>query len=96
MSERSTSELRPTPSMTGQVRSEYLICTFRANCCSSYLSRAQVPAVASSSVRDRKKDGDESKGGLPALAGTREYEQSDQNQYQTEGGLRCYGIWNVP
>ena len=36
------------------------------------------------------------KGGPPALEGTREYEQSNRNWYQAEGGLRCYGIWNVP
>ena len=25
----------------------------------------------------------------------REYEQSDRNRQHAEGGLRCYGIWNV-
>ena len=39
----------------GQVRSECLTCTFRASCCSAHLSRAQVPAFASSSVRDMGK-----------------------------------------
>ena len=34
---------------------QYLTCTFRANCCSARLSRAQVPAFAGSSVRDRKR-----------------------------------------
>ena len=38
---------------SGQVRSECLMCTFRASCCSAHLSRAQVPAFASSSVQDR-------------------------------------------
>ena len=33
--------------------------------------------------------------GLPALAGIREYEQSDRNRFQAEGVLRCYGIGNV-
>ena len=39
----------------GQVRSECLTCRFRASCCSARLLRAQVPAFAGSSVRDRKK-----------------------------------------
>ena len=38
---------------SGQVRSESIMCTFRASCCSVCLSRAQVSAFASSSVRDR-------------------------------------------
>ena len=42
------------------------------------------------------KKGGGSKGESPALSGTREYEQSDRNRYQAEGGLMCYGIWNVP
>ena len=37
----------------GQVGSECLTCTYRAGCCSVRLSRAQVSAFASSSVRDR-------------------------------------------
>ena len=37
---------------SGQVRSECLRCTFRANCCSVRLSWAQVPAFAGFSVRD--------------------------------------------
>ena len=41
--------------VSGQVRSECLMYTFRASCCSTRLSRAQVPAFAGSSVRDRKK-----------------------------------------
>ena len=76
------------------------MCTFRASCCSARLSQAQVPAFTGSSVRERKKKrgggGGGNKGGPPALAGTREYEQSDRNRLQAEGGLRCYGIWNVP
>ena len=40
---------------SGQVRSECLTCTFRASCCSARLPRAQVPAIAGSSIRDRKK-----------------------------------------
>ena len=47
-----------------QVRSECLMCTFKASCCSARLSRAQVPAFACSSVRDRKK---KVGGGLPAM-----------------------------
>ena len=42
---------------SGQVRSECLTCAFKASCCSARLSRAQVPAFAASSVRDRKKRG---------------------------------------
>ena len=59
---------------SGQVRSECLTCTFRA-----CLSRAQVLAFAGSSVREReeKKGG---RGGLSALADTREYKQSDRNR----------------
>ena len=34
------------------------MCTFRTSCCSSRLSRAQVPAFAGSSVRDRRKSGE--------------------------------------
>ena len=64
---------------SGQIRSECLTCTFRAGCCSARLSRAQVPAFAGSSVRNRKK-GEGSKGERPALAGIREYEQSDRNR----------------
>ena len=41
--------------LSGQVRSECLMSTFRASCCSAHLSRAQVSAFASSSVRDRSK-----------------------------------------
>ena len=63
----------------GQVRSECLTCPFRASCCSARLSRVQVPAFTGYSVQDRKKRG-RSKGGSPALAGTREYEQSDRNR----------------
>ena len=42
---------------SGQVRSACVTCTFRANYCSARLSRAQVPAFAGSSVRDRGKKG---------------------------------------
>ena len=66
-------------SCSGQVRSECLTCTFRASCCSARLSGAQVEAFAGSTVRDMKKGGG-SIGGPPALAGTREYEQSDRNR----------------
>ena len=38
---------------SGQVRSEWLTCTFGASCCSARLSRAQVSDFAGSSVRDR-------------------------------------------
>ena len=64
-------------SYEGQVMSECLTCTFRARCCSAHLSRAQISAFTGSSVWDRKQKGGESKEGLPALAGTREYKQSD-------------------
>ena len=70
----------PSQSQSVQVRASY---------CSTRLSRAQVPAFAGSSVQDKKKRGVWSKGVLPALAVTREYEQSDQNWLQVEGGLRC-------
>ena len=82
-------------SVIHQVRSECLTCTFRASCCSARLSRAQVPDSAGSSVRVRGEKVGGSKWGPPALAGTREYEQSDRNREQAEGGLRCCGIWNV-
>ena len=39
--------------LAGQVRSECLTCTFRANCYSACLSWAQVPAITGSYVRDR-------------------------------------------
>ena len=70
------------------------MCTFRASCCSACLSRSQVSQFLCPG--QEKKGGGGNKGGPPALAGTREYEQSDRNRYQAEGGLRCYGIWNVP
>ena len=41
--------------LPGQVRSECLTCTFRQSCCSARLSRAQVTAIAGSSVRDSGK-----------------------------------------
>ena len=40
------------------LRSQCLTCTFRASCCSARLSRAQVPAFAGSSVRDRDQGND--------------------------------------
>ena len=40
-----------------QVRSECLTCTFSTSCCSTRLSRAHVPAYASTSVWDRKRKG---------------------------------------
>ena len=65
-----------------QVRSDSLKCTFRASCCSACLSRAQVSAFTGSSVWDKRKKGAGNEwgggGGLPALAGTREYQQSDR------------------
>ena len=56
--------------LAGQVR-EFNV-YIQNKLCSARLSRAHVslPAFADLSVRDRKK------GGPPALAGTREYEQS--------------------
>ena len=50
-----------------KVRSECLTSTFRASCCSANWSQAQVPTVTSSSVRNRKKKGEQ-----PALVDTRE------------------------
>ena len=62
----------------GQVRSgQCSTCAFRESCCSAHMSRAQVPG---SSVGDRENKGEGSKWGPPALAGTREYEQSDRNR----------------
>ena len=77
---RFTQSVNPAVVYTiGQVRSECLTCIFRARCCSSRLSRAQVPDFAGSSLRDREKRGG-SKGEPPALAGTRDYEHSDRNR----------------
>ena len=45
-----------------------------------FISRSQVPTFTGSSVWDRKKKGERMRGGPPALAGTREYQQSDWNQ----------------
>ena len=66
------------------------MCTFRASCCSAHLSRAQVPLFGTEKKRWGGSKGGEikgggskgggSKGGPPALVGTREYEQSDQNR----------------
>ena len=53
----------------GQVRSECLTCTFRASYCSARLSRAQVPAFAVSSVRDRRKKGGREQGGTACTCG---------------------------
>ena len=74
------SERRNSDRTSGQVRSVCLTCTSRASCCSAHLSRTQVPAFAGSSVRDREKKGVGNNGGPPALAGTREYEQTDRNR----------------
>ena len=47
-----------------QDQGQCLTCTFRASCCSSRLTWAQVPTFTSSSARDRKKgEGDEWGGG---------------------------------
>ena len=53
----------------GLVRSECLTCTFRANCCSARLSRAQVLAFAGSSLQDRGKKGGGSQGGTACSGG---------------------------
>ena len=66
---------------SGQVRSECLMCTFRASCCSARLSRAQVPSFAGFFVRDRWKKGGVRGGGVTACTG---------------GYKGCYGIWNIP
>ena len=65
---------------SGQVRSEYLTCTFKASCCSPRLSRAQVPVPLSGT--GKKRGGGKGGGGAPAMAGTREYEQPDQNRFE--------------
>ena len=39
---------------SGQIRSECLMCTFRASCCSARLSWVQVSAFTGSSVQDNK------------------------------------------
>ena len=57
-----------------------LTCTFRASCCSTCLSRAQVPAFRGFLCLGQEKGWGGSKGGPPALVGTREYEQSDRNR----------------
>ena len=54
---------------SGQVRSEYLTCTFRASCLRRFLYPGQ----------ETKGGGGGSKG-WPALAGTREYKQSDRGR----------------
>ena len=53
-----------------------------------YTSRGAPAGTRNSSSVGTGKKGAGSKGGPPALAGTREYEQSGC-------GLRCYIIWNV-
>ena len=76
----------------GHVRSECLTCTFRARLSmgtGTGLRRFLCPGQG-------KKGGGTKEGEPPALAGTREYKQSDRNRKQAECGLRCYGIWNVP
>ena len=90
--QRRTNDQEPvTPMMkitTGQVRSESLTCTFRTSCCSARLSRAQVSAFVGFSVRNRKRKGGGKRwwwrggvwGGGAALAGTREYKQSDRGR----------------
>ena len=59
----------------GQVRSQCLMCTFRARCYSTRLSWAQVLAFVGSSAGTGKEKGEGNRGGggQPALAGTREY-----------------------
>ena len=66
--------------VSGPVRSECLTCTFIASCCNARLSRAQIQAFAGSSVRDRNQKGQGLRGEQPALAGTREYKQSDRSR----------------
>ena len=80
------------------------MCTFRASCCSTRLSWAQVSAFAGSSVWDRKKRGEWMRGWLHALAGAREHQQSNVvGSKQRKGNvlfndalntfyLRLYGI----
>ena len=55
--------------LEGQVRSECLMCTFRASCCSTHLSLAQLQGFASSSVQTGKKGGE----GLMGTACTGRY-----------------------
>ena len=55
------------------------MCTFRASCCSARLSRAHVPL--SGTGKKVCGGGGGGSNGVPlALAGTREYEQSDRNR----------------
>ena len=68
------------------------MCTFRASCCSAHLSRAQVPAFASSSVRDR-----EQKGGGSTGRDARGYTRVQVVRPGSVAGggcLRRYAIWN--
>ena len=55
------------------------MCTFRASCCSARLSRAQI-TVLLSGTGEQKGGGGGIKVRPSALAGTREYEQSDRNR----------------
>ena len=69
------------PPRTKILRSECLTCTFRASCCSARLSQVQVPSpVPLSGTEKKRREGVRGGGGLPALADTREYEQSDRNR----------------
>ena len=66
---------------------------FNVHIQSKLLQRTPVIGTGAGLHRDRKKGmrgGNE--GGGPALAGTREYQQSDRGRKV----LRCYGIWSVP
>ena len=62
------------------------MCTFRTSCCSARQSRAQVPLRRflcpgqGGGGGGGGEGGGGSKGRPPALAGTREYEQSDRNR----------------
>ena len=72
---------------SGQVRSESLMPTFRVSCLGHRLQPSPVPLFGTG-----KKGGKGMRRGLPALAGAREYQQSDWGQWQAEGVKM---IWNL-
>ena len=51
--------------------------TFRVSCCSGCLSQVQIPFPLSETEKKKWEEG--VRGEPPALAGTREYEQSNRN-----------------
>ena len=78
---------------SGQVWSEFLTRTFRASCCSARLSWTQVPAFVSSSVRDRNKKGEGSKGESACIGG---YKRVGAFRPGSVAGGWCFEvIWNL-